>query len=70
MYVHRKGDEVIFAGTEPCIINLRLERVNDDEIVIKGTRSTTSVRCDKCKRRHLLASFEDVKENASEPANG
>lgn len=68
MYVHKTYPiEPIFTGCEPIIVNIRLEKVNENEIVIKGDRSTKSVRCSVCKRKHLLFSFEEVKNGISEP---
>lgn len=64
MYVHRQDDKITFAGCEPCITDIKLERVSDKEINIKGKRSTRAVRCQNCKRKHLLSSFEEVKDGS------
>ncbi len=66
MYIHVVKDaEPIFIGCEPCIVDIKLEKVNDDEMIIKGNRSSRSIRCQQCKHRHLLRSFEEVKDDVS-----
>ena len=62
MYIHiTDAPDPIFTGCEPCVVDLRLEKVNDHEIVIKGRRSSHQVRCSQCKtRKHLISSFKDV----------
>ena len=62
MHVHKTDKETIFAGCEPFITNLRLKRKNENEILIVGNRSDKTVLCCSCKRRHLLRSFEEVKD--------
>lgn len=66
MYLHKTdAPEPIFTGCEPCIVDIRLERVADNEMLIKGRRSTKAVRCTACKKKHLLTSFEEVKDGVS-----
>ena len=62
MYIHiTDAPDPIFTGCEPCVVDLRLEKVNDHEIVIKGRRSSHQVRCASCKtRKHLVSSFKEV----------
>ena len=66
MHIHRKGDEVTFAGCEPCIVDIRLERSGENEMTIKGMRSTKCVRCQSCKRRHLLSSFVEIEDGTGQ----
>ena len=66
MHVHKTDKETIFAGCEPFITNLRLKRKNENEILIVGNRSDKTVLCCSCKRRHLLRSFEEVKDGSGQ----
>jgi hypothetical protein len=65
MHIHRKDDFITFAGCEPCVVNLRMQATGDKEMTITGRRSTKVVRCQNCHHRHLLSSFEEIKD---EPA--
>ena len=71
MHIHRKDDTVIFAGCEPCIIDIRLERIGEDQALIKGRQSSKAVRCVNCHHKHLLRTFEEVKDaDGQEEAGG
>lgn len=70
MHVHKTDKETIFAGCEPFITNLRLKRKNENEILIVGNRSDKTVLCCSCKRRHLLRSFEEVKDGVRQNETG
>lgn len=58
MYIHSKKDEIIFSGCEPHIIDITLERVNEDEVLIRGKRSNKIVICSECKTKNLIRSFK------------
>lgn len=63
MYIRKVIEqEPFFTGCEPCIVDIKLERSGEKEIKITGRRSTKVVRCFQCKRKHLLSSFEEVKD--------
>lgn len=62
MHIHRKGDDVIFSGCEPCIIDIRLERIGEDQALIKGRQSSKAIRCVNCHKKHTLRTFEEVKD--------
>ena len=62
MYVHCKGDEVTFVSCEPTLYGLHLERTGEDEMTIMGKRSEKRVRCQNCRKVHLINSFEEVKD--------
>ena|SRR5271166_1810045 len=68
MYIHiTDAPDPIFTGCEPCVVDLRLEKVNDHEIVIKGRRSSHQVRCAQCKvRKHLVSSFKEVENGTGQ----
>ena len=66
MHIHRKGDDIIFSGCEPCIIDIRLERVGEDQALIKGRQSSKAVRCVGCHHKHLLRTFEEVKDGTGQ----
>lgn len=59
MYMHRKGEEIIFSGCLPCIINIKIERTKDGANIV-GNRSTKRVRCSGCNLVHMIFSFEKV----------
>lgn len=62
MYVKRDKNEETLIHCEPCIVDIKLERTGNNEITIKGNRSTKVVRCNKCKTKHALRGFKPVKE--------
>lgn len=62
MHIHKDGDLIHFSGCEPCIVDIRIERVGLKEALIKGRRSTKCVRCSNCHRKHLLSTFVEVKD--------
>jgi hypothetical protein len=64
MYIHIKGENVIFTGCEPCLTNLRFVKSSNEEVLIRADRSTKRTRC-TCKRTHLLSTFEEVKDELS-----
>lgn len=70
MHIHRKDDTVIFAGCEPCIIDLRIERVGEDQALIKGRQSSKAVRCVNCHKKHTLRTFEEVKDGSGQGEAG
>lgn len=65
MHIHQDGELVRFSGCEPCIVDIRIERVGMKEALIKGRRSTKCVRCSNCHRKHLLSSFTEVKDGTA-----
>lgn len=64
LYIRITDTEPVFAGCEAVIVDIRLERVNDQEILIKGRRSSKAVRCSQCQKKHLLRGFDEVKVGA------
>lgn len=62
MYIHMVDGFVRFTGCEPCIVDIRLETGKENEVMIKGRRSRKSMRCITCKRRHLIRTFDEVKD--------
>lgn len=60
LHIHRVGDDITFSNCEPCLTNIVLECTGDNEMTIKAKRSTKSIRCQGCKKRHLLSTFEDI----------
>lgn len=68
MYIHiTDAPDPIFTGCEPCVVDLRIEKISDQEIVIKGRRSSHQVRCASCKtRKHLINSFVEVEDGATQ----
>lgn len=62
MHIHRIDNQVVCAACEPVIVDVRIEMVDKDNVVIKAKRSNKSVRCGTCRRRHLVRSFEEVKD--------
>lgn len=66
MYIHKTdAEDPSFIMCEPCIVDIHIEEVNDKELLIKGKWSTKTIRCSSCKHKHLLSSFEEVKDGAS-----
>jgi hypothetical protein len=59
MHMHRKGDDIIFSGCLPCIVDIKIERTKDGAN-ITGNRSTKRVRCSECNLVHLISGFEKI----------
>ncbi len=71
MYVTINGEEEpVLVGCAPVIVDIRLDRTSDKEILIKGRRSRTAVRCNQCSRKHLLQSFEEIKDGTTSTQKG
>lgn len=65
MHIHKNGDkDPILTGCAPCIVDIHIVE-DKDTLLIKGKQSSKAVRCIKCVRKHLLSSFEEVKDGLS-----
>ena len=71
MYVRILVDaEPVLVGCDAVIVDIRLDRHSDKEILIKGRRSQTTIRCTQCQKKHLLSSFDEVKDGVSRTQKG
>lgn len=65
LHLHRVGDNVTFSNCEPSLVDIKIEKTGLDEMTIIGRRSTKAVRCQGCKKRHMLSTFEDITDGNS-----
>lgn len=70
MYIHRVDQQVVFAGCEPTIVGIKIDSSVADNVLITGKRSSKSIRCQNCRRRHLIRSFEDINEVTAPSTKG
>jgi ssDNA-binding Zn-finger/Zn-ribbon topoisomerase 1 len=66
MYIRRVNEEEpTFISCERCVVDITISTTSETEIVIKGKLSSKTIRCASCKKKHLLSSFEEVKDGVS-----